>query len=200
MAKSLNKNRMLYSGVSILFCVLVIAFSRPFFSYDMPFHEIMEFAGYFLVAFCALGRVYSSAFLGGFKNKKLITYGAFSVVRNPLYFFSLIGVLGLALTSGHLFIVAFLFTFFVVMYHFLIRREEHFLMAEFGQEYQAYMGTTPRLIPKLSLYNCPEEITTKPRFITNACLDAVWWFVAFPAFELIEYLQEIGIAPVFKGL
>ena len=195
MAKNLNKKRMQYSWLSVMICILVIIFSRPLFPYDMPFHEVMEFVGYFLVALCALGRVYCSAFLGGFKNKKLVTYGPFSVVRNPLYSFSLMGILGLSLVSGHLLLVAFLFTFFMVMYHYLIRREEAFLETEFGAEYQAYKSRVPRLLPRFSLYDCPEEITMKPRFVTNAYFDAIWWFVAFPAFEFIEYLQESGFIP-----
>ncbi len=200
MAKTLNQNRMQYSALSVLLCILIIVFTKPLVvGYDEPFHELIEYAGYFLIAICALGRVYSSAFLGGFKNKDLITYGPFSVVRNPLYVFSLIGVLGVSLVSGHLTIVVFLTLFFVVMYHFLIRREEAFLRAEFGEKYEAYTKSTPRLIPKLSLYNAPDEIKVKPRFIVNACCDAIWWFVPFPVFEFIEYLQEADVLPVLMN-
>jgi protein-S-isoprenylcysteine O-methyltransferase Ste14 len=196
MARNLNKKRIQYSWASIPLVILVIIFTKPLFAYNVAFHEGIEFAGYFLVAFCVLGRVYTAAFLGGFKNQKLVSYGPFSIVRNPFYFFSLIGILGLSLSSGHLLVIALLFPFFTVMYHFLIRREEEFLLTTFGQDYKEYMAKTPRLIPKLSLYNCPDQITVRPKFITNACLDAIWWFVAFPAFELIEYFQESGAIPV----
>ena len=165
----------------------------------MHFHAAVEYVGYFLVAACVLGRVYCSAFIGGYKNARLITYGPFSVTRNPLYLFSLIGVLGLALTSGHLLVAVVLLGVFALMYRFLILREERFLLAQLGPEYRAYMERTPRLIPKFSLYDCPDEITVRPQFIAKACLDAIWWFVAFPVFELIEYLQEAGIIPFLNG-
>lgn len=199
MATRLNRRRIQYSWLSIAVAILVITFSKPLIPYNLPLHEIIEFAGYFLVAVCALGRVYTSAFLGGFKNTRLITHGPFSVVRNPLYLFSLIGIVGLALNGGHVLVAVFLVGVFATMYWQLIRREERFLLAEFGDDYRDYMARTPRLLPKLSLYRCPEEVTFRPRFIANACLDAIWWFAALPLFELIEYLQGLGIIPAVDG-
>lgn len=155
----------------------------------------MEFVGYVLVIFCVFGRIFSSVFIGGYKNCRLITQGPFSVVRNPLYCSTLLGVLGLSLCSGHVSIVVLLFAAFIATYHFLIRREEEFLLDEFGEVYRDYMARTPRLIPNFSLYKSSEEIVTKPRFVANACIDSFWWFTAFPAFELIDYLHEIKAVP-----
>ncbi len=198
MAKNLNKSRMRDSRVVILAVLFAAFFTKALIPYETHMHEGLEFFGYFLIALCAMGRLYSTAFLGGFKNQTLITYGAFSVVRNPLYFFSLVGMTGIAFISTHILIIIFMPLFFIVIYHFLIRREEAFLLETFGAEYEAYMKSVPRLIPNLRLYKAPEKIETVPKYLNKAFKDAIWWFAAFPLFEFAEYLQEDGIVtPLF---
>lgn len=85
-----------------------------------------------------------------------------------------------------------------MIYHFLIRREEAFLLETFGDEYAAYMKSVPRLIPNPRLYQAPERIETVPKYLNKAFKDAIWWFAAFPLFEFAEYLQEAGVVqPLF---
>jgi len=198
MAKKLNKSRMRNSKI-ILISVLFICFlTKAFVPYETETHEIVEYIGYVLIAICALGRMYSTAFLGGYKNEKLITYGAFSVVRNPLYFFSLLGMTGIALISGHIVIIVAVPVVFVFIYHYLIGREEGFLLEAFGQEYKDYTAKTPRIIPDFRLHNAPETVGVVPKYLNKAFKDAIWWFAAFPVLELAEYVQEHGwIDPIF---
>jgi len=195
MAKALNKSRIQISRFIMIAVFGIAFFTKALIPYEAGMHEAIEFAGYLLIAVCALGRLYSTAFLGGHKNKNLITYGPFSVVRNPLYFFSLLGITGIALVSAHLLLIIFLPLAFVVIYHFLISREEAFLTETFGAEYEAYTKSTPRLIPNLTLYNAPDSIEVVPKYMNNAFRDAIWWFAAFPIFELAETLQESGALP-----
>ena len=193
MARSLNKSRMRNSRIILLVVLLACFFTTALIPYETELHVEIEFLGYFMVAVCALGRMYSTAFLGGYKNEKLITHGAFSVMRNPLYFFSLLGMTGIALISGHIMIIVAVPLFFVVLYHFLIKREEAFLLETFGEEYKAYMVSTPRLMPNFRLYHAPQTVEVVPKYLNKAFKDAVWWFAAFPMFELAEYIQENGI-------
>ncbi len=181
------------SRIVMVIALVAAFFTKAFIPYDTGTHEFIEFIGYVLVAFCALGRLYSTAFLGGHKNTTLITYGVFSIVRNPLYFFSFIGMTGIALISGHILIMVMLPVIFLVMYHFLIKREEGFLEETFGDEYKQYMKDVPRFFPNFKLYQAPEKIEAVPKYLTKAFLDAIWWFAAFPIFELAEELQELGL-------
>ena len=192
MAKNLNKARMRQSRYLLLIVLAIVFFTRALIPIETPIHHGLDFLGYLFVAVCALGRLYSTAFLGGFKNDTLITYGAFSVVRNPLYFFSLVGMTGIALMSGYLIIIIIMPLFFAVLYHYLIQREEVFLLEKFGHAYANYMKSTPRLFPNLKLYNAPEKIETVPKYLNKAFKDAIWWFAAFPLFELAEYFQTSG--------
>lgn len=198
MAKSLNKSRIQRSKILVILALFIVFMTKAAIPYETHAHETFDFIGYLLIAVCALGRLYATAFLGGHKNETLITYGAFSVVRNPLYFFSLVGMTGIAFISAHILIIIFMPIFFIVMYHYLIKREEAFLLQKFGQPYAAYMRSTPRLIPNFKLYNSPETIQTVPKFLNKAFKDAIWWFAVFPIFEFAEYLQESGIIkPLF---
>ncbi len=199
MAKALNKSRIRDSKVILTTTLVMVFFTKSFISTETAFHEIIEYAGYFLIAICALGRVYSTAFLGGHKNTSLITYGAFSVVRNPLYFFSLLGMIGVSMISGYITLMVLIPLMFIVMYHFLITREEAFLQEVFGETYTQYCKTTPRLMPNLKLYNAPDSIEVVPKFLNKAFKDALWWFAAFPLLEFAESLHESGLLePLFS--
>ncbi len=197
MAKALNKSRIRDSKIILFATFLLIFLAKSIVSSETALHEAVEYIGYFLIAICALGRVYSTAFLGGHKNQSLIIYGAFSVVRNPLYFFSLLGMTGIAFISGYITFIIVIPVFFITMYHFLIRREEEFLLQEFGEAYQKYQKQVPRLLPNLKLYNAPQSIDVRPEYLNKAFRDAIWWFAAFPLLELAESLQESHIIEPF---
>ncbi len=197
MAKSLNKNRMLGSKVAIALTIGTVFLSRQYWPEETPYHEIFELTGTVLVALCAIGRIYATAFLGGFKNEMLVTHGIYSIMRNPLYFFTLLGVTGVALMSNHLSVIIGLPLFFVILYSGLIQREQAFLQEKFGDEFLAYKKKTRALIPNFSHYTAPQVIEINPRYIGKAFMDAIWWLMALPLIEFSEYLQEHHILPTF---
>lgn len=197
MAKKLNKSRIRDSRMIIIVAFIVAALTKALIDFEAPLHEIIDYIGYILLAVCAMGRMYSTAFLGGHKNETLITYGAFSITRNPLYFFSLLGMTGVGLISGHVVVMIAMPVLFLLMYHFLIKREEEFLGEKFGQAYADYCQSTPRLFPNFAKYNAPETVEMTPKYLNKAFFDAIWWFAAFPLFEMTEYVIGKGwITPV----
>ncbi len=197
MAKSLNKNRMMGSKIALLITLTVVITTRQFFADESLYHEAFELLGNFMVAICAMGRVYSTAFLGGFKNNKLVDHGVYSIIRNPLYFFSLIGIAGVALISNHLVVMLGLPLFFILLYSRLIAREEGYLLEQFGQDYIDYKKRVPALWPRFSQYRAPETTQMYPKFLNKAFLDAVWWLSALPFIEAVEYLQDLNIYRTF---
>lgn len=85
--------------------------------------------------------------LSGFSRGRLVTTGAYGLVRNPLYssatFFILPGVAFMTLTWVYLLVAAFLYAGVMIF----IGREEKQLATAFGQEYEEYSARVHRLIP-----------------------------------------------------
>ena len=83
----------------------------------------------------------------GFSKGKLVTTGAYGVVRNPIYssvvFFILPAVALITLTW--VYVVASVFLYVGVM--IFIGKEERQLLKAFGQEYEDYLAKVDRLIP-----------------------------------------------------
>lgn len=198
MARNLNKSRIVYSRLLAALAVLLLVVTHPYLDKSLWISSLFVSIGLLLVSFCVIGRIFSTVFLGGHKNESLIAYGPFSVCRNPLYLFSLIGVTGICFLSLRIsFIIIIPYVMYRVYQH-LIMREEVFLAEKFGEEYASYCARTPRLFPKLSLYIAPESITVYPEYLRRALRDGLWWFSAYPAIGLVYFLQSHGIiTPLF---
>jgi len=81
-------------------------------------------------------------------SPRLITDGAFSRVRHPLYLASLMFYLFLiALTLSLISLL--LFTGIFIFYNAIAAYEEKFLKKKFGQDYSDYRKKVPRWIPRL---------------------------------------------------
>jgi protein-S-isoprenylcysteine O-methyltransferase Ste14 len=83
----------------------------------------------------------------GFSKGKLVTTGAYGVVRNPIYssvtFFILPAVALLTLTWVYIIVSVFLY----VGVMSFIGKEEKQLTQAFGRAYQEYMARVDRLVP-----------------------------------------------------
>jgi protein-S-isoprenylcysteine O-methyltransferase Ste14 len=187
MARALNKKRMLASRVLIASAAALILFTRQFWTYESALHETLDALGYVLIVFCGMGRLYTTAFLGGHKNETLVTQGPFSVVRNPLYVFSWLGFTGFAIFSNNVWVMALVPVGFYFLYLSHVRREEAFLQETFGQAYSDYLARVPRFIPDFSKFHQPDEITIEPRFLLRGLLDNVWWFIIPLVLEMTEF-------------
>jgi protein-S-isoprenylcysteine O-methyltransferase Ste14 len=197
MAKDLNKFRIRDTKLILILCGIMVLFSTPIDENEGSLHRMLDMLGSVLVGMCALGRLYCTAFLGGHKNQSLITYGPFSVSRNPLYFCSFLGACGIALISNHLTLMVILPVAFCIVYFALISREEVYLIDHFGDDYKQYCLTTPRFLPNFRKHTVPETVTMYPKFIRRGLKDSLMWLSVLPIFELIEKLQESGILPTF---
>src|SRR5438876_871895 len=78
---------------------------------------VFDCLAFAMIIIATLGRVWASAYLSGRKSKVLCISGPFSLSRNPLYFLSFVGVLGLSLLSESLVFVAAVALIFLVYYH-----------------------------------------------------------------------------------
>jgi protein-S-isoprenylcysteine O-methyltransferase Ste14 len=82
--------------------------------------------------------------------QRLVTYGVFSFMRNPLYVGNLLIWLGFVIGSGVKWFLPIAILLFAVEYALIVRYEEGVLESIFGAEYVAYKHRTPRWLPKFS--------------------------------------------------
>jgi protein-S-isoprenylcysteine O-methyltransferase Ste14 len=80
--------------------------------------------------------------------QRLVTYGVFAWMRNPLYVGNFLIWLGFTVISGVLWFIPIAVLLFAVEYTLIVRYEEGVLESIFGQEYLRYKATTPRWIPR----------------------------------------------------
>lgn len=79
--------------------------------------------------------------------KHIVTSGAFSYIRHPLYLGTILAYLGLTVSTLSLLSLALLVGIFV-FYNFISSYEEKLLEAEFGEEYRKYKRNTQKWVPK----------------------------------------------------
>jgi protein-S-isoprenylcysteine O-methyltransferase Ste14 len=79
--------------------------------------------------------------------QRLVTYGIFGWVRNPLYVGNFFIWMGFVVISGVLWFLPVAIVIFGIEYTLIVAYEEGVLESIFGQEYLDYKRTTPRWIP-----------------------------------------------------
>jgi protein-S-isoprenylcysteine O-methyltransferase Ste14 len=80
--------------------------------------------------------------------QRLVTYGIFQWVRNPLYVGNFLIWMGFVVISGVLWFLPIAIALFAVEYTLIVAYEEGVLESIFGQEYIDYRGMAPRWIPR----------------------------------------------------
>lgn len=80
--------------------------------------------------------------------QRLVTYGIFAWVRNPLYIGNFLVWMGFVTISGVLWFLPFAILLFAIEYELIVRYEEGVLESIFGRDYLEYKNCTPRWIPR----------------------------------------------------
>ncbi len=80
--------------------------------------------------------------------QRLVTYGIFAWMRNPLYVGNFLIWMGFVVVSGVLWFLPIAIVLFAVEYTFIVRYEEGVLESIFGEEYLRYKHTTSRWFPR----------------------------------------------------
>lgn len=126
--------------IGYLLAVVVLWLSRP-----EP-RSIVLGAGVGIVGLWI--RAYAAGFLH--KQEILTVTGPYARTRNPLYFGSSILALGAGLAMNSLWSAALLLVYFVLVYSFVMRREEVELRARHSAAFDAYASAVPLFFPRLA--------------------------------------------------
>lgn len=113
--------------------------------FTMPAGEQRIIAGLVIAALGQLWRIYAAGVI--YKNKRLATTGAYSLVRHPLYFGNFLILVGFTLACGNWMVAAAVLFFLLFYYPAAVRYEDHKLQDLFGDEWQAWGRNTPAMFP-----------------------------------------------------
>lgn len=80
-------------------------------------------------------------------NQKVITLGAYSVIRHPSYLGAYLAIVGSAVLLHAYFGIIFSTLIMLAAYWYRIKVEEETLVREFGEEYKLYQARTKKLFP-----------------------------------------------------
>jgi protein-S-isoprenylcysteine O-methyltransferase Ste14 len=178
--------------------LLLLLFTRASPLLQLPAVNALGLIGLLLAALGAFGRVWSSIYIEGHKNKEIVDQGPYSVTRNPLYLFSLIGAAGLGLASCNPAVLLLLLAAYLLYYPGVISREEKKLRAKHGAAFEEYLARVPRILPRFSLFRQPEEITVRPGSLNRAFGDAIWFIAGYAALRAVVWLHAFNILPALE--
>jgi protein-S-isoprenylcysteine O-methyltransferase Ste14 len=152
--------------------------------------ELLFVVGVLLAGIGAMGRIWCSAYIAGYKNGTLITSGPYSMTRNPLYFFSFLGSVGVGLTSETLAIPAIIAMAFAFYYPFVIRSEEATLSQLHSDQFDQYRREVPPFFPALSRLSELSDHTVQMKTFRRHIGSAIW-FVWIPGLiHLVDFLHD----------
>lgn len=192
--------RKIILAIVIMIGVLMFACTGSTYPAGKTVHEMIEWAGIVAMAVCILGRTWATLYIGGRKIEQFVTDGPYSVTRNPLYLFSVIGAAGAGAQLGSV-VSALTFGLLAwIVFHFVVLQEERLLSNRYGSEFEAYRLKVPRFLPNPWLWDDTPTIVVMPPRLVRTFADAACLLVSIPIAETFEKLQKIGILPVILHL
>lgn len=193
----LTEKRILISRIFSVLLFILILISKDRWEENGFMDLTLAFLGVILVSIGMLGRIWVSMYVSGYKSSSLIIEGPYSIVRNPLYFFSFLGAAGIGMSSGSLLVTSLICVGFILYYPFVIVQEEKQLAAKHGADFLKYTSVTPRLIPDPFRYHQPVSYTVAVKQYQKSFVDAGMFILIYAFVQLLERLHESGVLPVY---
>jgi protein-S-isoprenylcysteine O-methyltransferase Ste14 len=119
--------------------------------------------------------------------QRLVTYGIFRWVRNPLYVGNFLIWMGFVVISGVLWFLPVAIVLFAIEYTLIVAYEEGVLESIFGREYLDYKQIAPRWIPRP-----PSQPETGPHDWGEAWRSEISTFMQYAALAVVFGLKEWG--------
>lgn len=181
-------------------CIVGLAIFGEGYYQSVFFGKVLFTLGCSLAAIGAFGRLWCSLYISGYKNNTLISEGPYSLCRNPLYFFSFIGALGIGLSTASLTVPVMVIAGFSIYYPLVVRGEEARLAAIHGDRFHLYRQSTSAFLPKFSTFREPGEYMVRPKIFRKDIGDAIWFILAVCLLQLIAALRASAYIPTLFTL
>jgi protein-S-isoprenylcysteine O-methyltransferase Ste14 len=193
--QTLRKNVLL-----LTVAIVGLAFFCTESRWTAPVNEAIEWSGVALIFICISGRCWCSLYIGGRKTSELVRIGPYSVSRNPLYLFSIMGAVGVGAQLGAVTVAIVAGICAWVIHRMVVMQEERMLLAEHGEAYRKYLAEVPRFLPRVSRWKDVELLQVRSRAVVTTFFDACIFLVAIPLAETVEHFHDSGAIHVFLRL
>jgi protein-S-isoprenylcysteine O-methyltransferase Ste14 len=117
--------------------------------------------------------------------QRLVTYGIFRWVRNPLYVGNFFIWMGFVVISGVMWFLPIAIVIFAIEYMLIVAYEEGVLESIFGREYLDYKLTTPRWFPRP-----PKQSESGPHDWGEAWRSEISTFLQYAALAVVFGLKQ----------
>ncbi|MEO8617418.1 MAG: isoprenylcysteine carboxylmethyltransferase family protein [Luteolibacter sp.] len=195
---NIEKLRKPISFLAAATLIFLLVFVEPRGAHTLP-KEILKLAGFFLVFAGALGRILCTLYIGGRKNRELCQSSVYGMCRNPLYFFSFLGLTGICLASQNLTLTLLACLLFLLLYRAVIRSEEKKLLGLFPDDFPAYERNVPRFWPRGFSIKDSQILQVNTKIFMGSLSEVLWFLAALIAVEAIGILRSHGmISTVFS--
>jgi protein-S-isoprenylcysteine O-methyltransferase Ste14 len=196
--QQLQRRRKQALRIGALLCVLLLLVSDSSWRTAHPnIFVLLQRCGFVLILLCIFGRTWCTLYIGGRKKRELITKGPYSIVRNPLYVFTIVGVIGLGLLAGSTTMALLFGILALLVFNVVARQEEAFLANVFGDSFAVYAARVPRFRPRPSGWQDVPEVLASPKLVVRTFFDASLFLLAVPLLDLKETLQHHSFLPVW---
>jgi protein-S-isoprenylcysteine O-methyltransferase Ste14 len=117
--------------------------------------------------------------------QRLVNYGIFGWMRNPLYVGNFLIWMGFVVASGVLWFLPIAIVIFAIEYTLIVAYEEGVLESIFGPEYLEYKGKTPRWFARP-----PRARSTGPHDWTEAWKSEISTFMQYVAIVVALWVKQ----------
>jgi len=183
------------STISAIVLGAGLLFTRPV-RFNLGVYEAMELAGFMMIFLAVLGRLWCILYIGGRKNRELCRVGPYAISRNPLYFFSFLGLSGICVAAGNPIMAVLASGAFLLFYHWVILREETRLAALFGAEFTGYQADVSRFWPSWPKPLVAHKLEVDGRAFTRALTEVFWFLFAIILVEAMEVVKGFSGWPL----
>jgi len=187
-------------GLLVTLAIFVVLFFFGGSRWPSAVHETLRWLGAGLIFVCISGRTWCSLYIGGRKTHELVTTGPYSISRNPLYVFSIIGAIGIGAQFGAVSVAVLAGVCAWLVHILVVRQEERLLLADHGEAYSRYLAEVPRFFPRFSLWRDAEVMEVRTRAFTRTFVDASLFLAAIPVAAAFDLLHDLGLLRVFFRL
>jgi protein-S-isoprenylcysteine O-methyltransferase Ste14 len=192
--------RKIVLAIGVLCLPLMWALTSSAHPAGSPAREAFRWIGTAAIVICILGRTWCTLYIGGRKIEQLVTIGPYSVSRNPLYFFAILGAAGIGVQHGSVLAGAVFGTFTWLVFHAVVLQEESILASLHGAMFESYVQSTPRYLPNPRLWRDAPTITVMPSKVIRTFGDGLFFLIPIPLDVAFERLQSNGTLPVLLRL